>query len=289
MNAFLTPPFLMAGMSAYEPDKLSPPTKDALAMPNPPPEIRRSLALSIAVPVLFLSLIAGLLVFLVNRLMTSAEWVDHTDRVIATANDVQKRILDEETALRGFLLTSDRRFLEPYEAAHVDDALGALEALVSDSAEQSGRIRALRLQHGQWLAEVQGTMHDADVDSAKTMDAMLKRKTMMDGIRGSMATVLLEEDRLRVERAEATKETARTTKVAALLVLLLFALTTLVVTRRHLNKVVGTFDAALDAEKEARASAEALVTEVAAQAKEVEAQLLEMRNERDRALSTSSP
>ncbi len=49
----------------------------------------------------------------------TVRWVDHTGEVISKIADLQRKIIDQEMALRGFLLTNDRAFLEPYDRARV--------------------------------------------------------------------------------------------------------------------------------------------------------------------------
>jgi CHASE3 domain sensor protein len=56
-------------------------------------------------------------VAVINYLLSAMQWVEHTDRVIGNANETVKLSIDMETGMRGFLLTGDERFLDPYEVA----------------------------------------------------------------------------------------------------------------------------------------------------------------------------
>src|SRR5262249_4705317 len=70
------------------------------------------------------------------RTMHDAAWVDHSDEAIAKSYEVQKQIIDQETGLRGYLLTGDTRFLDPYQQAHPREVIRELLKLVTDNPEQ---------------------------------------------------------------------------------------------------------------------------------------------------------
>jgi CHASE3 domain sensor protein len=92
------------------------------------------LILPLALVVLLSAAFVGQILYLksLNR------WVDHTDQVIAQGNLVQKLFLDCETGLRGFALTHDADFLDPYTGAQseIPAALNKLAFQVSDNPVQ---------------------------------------------------------------------------------------------------------------------------------------------------------
>ncbi|WP_279477900.1 CHASE3 domain-containing protein [Aureimonas sp. SK2] len=71
--------------------------------------------------------------------------VVHTYRVIETTKDVLIGLDDAETGERGFLISGDRRFLDPYEKAlrRLEPIRRQLRGLVSDNAGQLARIDRL--------------------------------------------------------------------------------------------------------------------------------------------------
>ena len=75
---------------------------------------RRLLLRLLALPMVALGLLALTLAYGIQQMERSARRVDHSDRVIAHANNLVKLMVDEETGLRGFLLTRDPNFLLPY-------------------------------------------------------------------------------------------------------------------------------------------------------------------------------
>ncbi|MGZ3429119.1 MAG: CHASE3 domain-containing protein, partial [Polyangia bacterium] len=141
--------------------------------------------------------------------------VDHTDRVIAETNHVQKLLLDEETGLRGYLLSQREDFLEPLHDAEkqLGPALASLRALVSDNPEQIARLAVLDERHATWIAAAHRNIDGVHADTIAPMhqptsiiDDLRARKQLMDQMRAvvdrglQQERSLLSERRLRAER-----------------------------------------------------------------------------------------
>lgn len=117
-----------------------------------PAKFRRTLLLGVLVPPALQLALAALFLWQINRLMDQAEWVDHTDVVIAQAHNAQRLLVEMQTGMRGYLLTGARRFLQPYDraGAEVGPVLDGLDRLVADNPEQGHRLAAIRLLAGAW-------------------------------------------------------------------------------------------------------------------------------------------
>src|SRR5580704_17625130 len=102
------------------------------------PGFRRLLLNAVVVPISLMLVIAGILVWQIERLEVASTWVEHTDQVIANANELQKLTLDLETGARGFMLTGDPAFLAPYERAIavIDHQADDLRRMISDNPQQ---------------------------------------------------------------------------------------------------------------------------------------------------------
>src|SRR6516162_2476299 len=61
-----------------------------------------------------------LLAWMVGNLLDLESWVDHTDRVIAEARTCEKLAVDMETGLRGYLITGNSTFLQPFNEAETE-------------------------------------------------------------------------------------------------------------------------------------------------------------------------
>jgi len=53
----------------------------------------------------------------VAGLRTNDEWVDHSHQVLASLHELLSTITDAETGVRGYVITGDERYLEPYDSA----------------------------------------------------------------------------------------------------------------------------------------------------------------------------
>jgi len=69
----------------------------------------------------------------------------HTTDVLDILQDATDAMLDQETGMRGFLLTADETFLEPYHRGGqaFKAALQKLKELTSDNAAQQSRLDEL--------------------------------------------------------------------------------------------------------------------------------------------------
>ncbi|MDF0732019.1 response regulator [Pseudomonas entomophila] len=88
-------------------------------------------------------------VAVINYLLSAMQWVEHTDRVIGNANETVKLSIDMETGMRGFLISGEERFLDPYEVAkpRIFSSLDALREMVADNPQQVDRVgRIIALQ-----------------------------------------------------------------------------------------------------------------------------------------------
>lgn len=113
--------------------------------------------------------------------------VDDADLVIAHSNNLIKLMVDEETGLRGYLLTKDPVFLEPFQVAErqMDSEFSELFRLVAKFPAQTRQLVTLQAAHREWKLEANREI------SAPTADVtgnafLLNRKQKMDSMRGEM-------------------------------------------------------------------------------------------------------
>ena len=92
----------------------------------------------LALPIAALTVLALILGYGLERIQASASAVDRADVVILHANRLIKLMVDQETGLRGFLLTRNPVFLQPLDAANqqIESEFKTLFDLVHRSIEQ---------------------------------------------------------------------------------------------------------------------------------------------------------
>ncbi|WP_205411349.1 sensor histidine kinase [Mucilaginibacter pineti] len=152
---------------------------------------------------LFMLLVVCLISYLtVQSLMNSNRAVAHSDKVIATLEKLLSVMKDAETGQRGYLLSGQIAFLEPYNGAYREAGAltDQLKTLTADNQNQQANIAVIRQVLTQRLNTLQqliskkqngGTLGSADLESSK--DAM-------DSFRAAIAKAEGDENRLLNER-----------------------------------------------------------------------------------------
>ena len=109
----------------------------------PKRELRRRLA--IAVSLVLVVTAAVLALFIVQGVDTQIRDVQHTYEVRRQARELILALVDAETGQRGFLLTQDQAYLDPYRAAvaSMDATYRNLLAMLADNPAQKARITGL--------------------------------------------------------------------------------------------------------------------------------------------------
>lgn len=187
----------------------------------------------LGLPIIALAILAVLLAFGLQQVEASAGLMDRSDRIIAQADVVFRLIVDEETGIRGFLLTHDPIFLQPLRQADrdLDPALEKLVDLVRSRPGQVDRLRRFQTEHERWEIETEREITDPPSDA--DMDAqLLDRRNTMDAMRMEMNEFLKREKMLRDERAAVFGRTGRRTQTYLALLIALIALIIAFLTRR---------------------------------------------------------
>jgi signal transduction histidine kinase/CHASE3 domain sensor protein/FixJ family two-component response regulator len=133
--------------------------------------------------------------------------IRHTHEVITTADHLSIAIRDAETTQRGFLLTGDETYLEPYrnDTGRVVLLEGELRRLTADNPSQQNRLRALTPIIQQKLEALARTVHlrrDVGWDAALAAVRTDVGERLMDRIRTSLTEMEEDEDRLLAQRRE---------------------------------------------------------------------------------------
>jgi PAS domain S-box-containing protein len=181
----------------------------------------------------------------VQLLSDSAGWVNHSERVRYSLQRILSTMQDAESAVRGYLITHEEPFLEPYTHARadLDSNLKSLTVLLADSPAQIKRARELDQLARARLDRLQSTVNsirDGTFVMPPAPRASSDSKRLMDSFRAQIAAMQAEEDAKlagRLSRAASARRTALICAVgmsatAAALVLLL-----LLVSRRAATKI----------------------------------------------------
>jgi CheY-like chemotaxis protein/signal transduction histidine kinase/CHASE3 domain sensor protein len=182
---------------------------------------RRILVRNVTLPLAAGVVSAGVFVVLLAYLITTMNWVEHSERVIGNANQVGKEMVDMETGLRGYMLAGDESFLQPYIVSKpkVASNLAGLMKLVEDNPTQVDRLRTIQYQQQQWDLYAQEMIRLRAANADVTGPVKTGRgKTQFDEIRRLLDTFVAAEVRMRVDRADEARTV--TTWVAVLYLIL---------------------------------------------------------------------
>ncbi|MDH6594397.1 CheY-like chemotaxis protein/CHASE3 domain sensor protein [Variovorax sp. TBS-050B] len=176
-----------------------------------PDDFDRLLSRNLKLPLL--GGLIGALVFtgLIVFLLSTIRWVEHSDRVTRAASELQRRSTDMESGLRGFLLTGEDRFLDPYQSAlpRIKGDIDALRKLVSDNRQQAERVERIAALQEDWnrFAQEQIAARRAGADYQQAVREG-RGKQISDGVRAEFAAFMDTEQGLRFQRNEEANRTS---------------------------------------------------------------------------------
>jgi PAS domain S-box-containing protein len=164
---------------------------------------RRLLLRLLALPMIALGLLACTVAYGIQQVQLSTRRVDHSDRVIAHANNLVKLMVDQETGLRGFLLTRDPVFLAPYNQAsqQVEPEFKALFNLIRHDPQQTARLQGLQTNFHAWQQDASASLALPTPAPPDLNRSMLGRKRQMDALRESAEEFLAVETQIRASRS----------------------------------------------------------------------------------------
>ena len=167
------------------------------------------------------------------KLVENEHWVSHTHRVLTELEATLSTLKDAETGQRGYLLTGEERYLEPYNSAiaRINQQVVGLQQLTADNKRQQQRLRDLKIAINSKLADLEGTLNlrrQQNLAAAVRQIKTGRGKQIMGSIRQQIATMTAEETQLLQQRARESQRSANLTilsfTVAALVNFLLMVL-----------------------------------------------------------------
>ncbi|MFN6466024.1 MAG: CHASE3 domain-containing protein [Nostoc sp. DedVER02] len=183
---------------------------------------QRQLTRAIALPSLFLLLFSGISQWQVSRLFSALQWVDHTHQVIGQAYQTQTLLEDLETGLRGYMLTGEQQFLEPYLKAKptIDPTFQELSNLVSDNPSQERSIHQLISEYDNWKLLISLPLKRYQLGDEVSLLNLKARKQRIDAIRRHINDFIATEEQLLAQRNETVRETTIQLSVSSIILAL---------------------------------------------------------------------
>jgi methyl-accepting chemotaxis protein len=137
-------------------------------------------------------------------------WNDHTLKVIAASNDIVANMVNQETGYRGFLLSNEQKFLDPYKSGWegFNKAWSEAKSLTSDNPAQQQRLDDVRKLAEMWhnsIAEkaIAQMARPETQEIARQTEISGAGKESMDGLRKKVAEIIDAEAALLAQRQQA--------------------------------------------------------------------------------------
>jgi PAS domain S-box-containing protein len=189
-------------------------------------------------PIAALTVLALILGYGLQRIQESASTVDRADVVILHGNRLIKLMVDEETGLRGFLLSRHPVFLEPLQEAdkQIETEFNTLFTMVH-RPDQVARLHRLQDTHREWEQEAYQEIHSAPADASTMEQRMLQRKQDMDNLRAQMDEFLNVVIERRAVHSAADIEVNQYARIGLVLLVALAAAVLILETHRIFHKL----------------------------------------------------
>ena len=208
----------------------------------------RRIAAGFALSLTLLIAIGAVAYTSISKLTATSDWVTHTHDVLEHIAGVLSLLKDAETGQRGYVITGDEAYLEPYHtgSAGVLNVIKDLRQLTADNPNQQKRIDAVEPLINAKLAELKQTI---DLRRAGNVDETVKivrsgeGKRFMDDLRRILDDMENEEHTLLKQRAEegdAAAAGAKSVIVFGTLLCLLCVTAAGILITRSLSRQIGS-------------------------------------------------
>ncbi len=164
---------------------------------------------SISVILLILSLVASF--YSTQRLIANSQLVNHTNEVLLESENIISHLKDAETGQRGYLITLDSDFLNPYNGAYdkANRSYSALKNLTIDNDVQQRNLDEVKRLFDAKFNQMQLIIDlvrkrglSVSRDTGRQNDEMVKGKKIMDNIRVLIEQIKKEENKILQSRLE---------------------------------------------------------------------------------------
>lgn len=161
-------------------------------------KVGKKITFGFGLTVILISTLSAISYSSINSIIQTTGWVDHTHKVIRVGENLSASMVDMETGLRGFLVTGNETYLEPYYAGQkqFETLVKKGAELTSDNPEQVTRWNNVANMKQEWLdkwakpqiAQRKLIAKGEDAQAHfKEVSARIVGKTIFDSIRVKIA------------------------------------------------------------------------------------------------------
>ncbi|HTB51840.1 MAG TPA: response regulator [Ferruginibacter sp.] len=192
--------------------------------------LKRNLLIGFSISLLILIFSSVASYVSIKNLLASAQLVDHSTIVSRKAADIISTMKDAETGQRGFLLTKEPEFLEPYNGRYnmVIEMIAQLKELTKDNPTQQVYADELNTIIVKRFSMLQDLIDERKNGAPINVEGLREGKAFMDSTRAIVNNIETEEQSLLAKRTVALNKFAAFTPVLIIIAALLALLITII-------------------------------------------------------------
>src|SRR5581483_4589608 len=195
--------------------------------PNFPEEpemksIRAKMILALVVPIVVLIPVAALTLSATNTSRSTSRAVERSADVLQSAQRLLLAAVDSETGVRGYIITADPAFLEPYNSgtANFDTETAALRKALANDPPNAARLEKIVSIELQWRSEISepeiAAIRANNSEAATARVHTGQGKALKDQVRAADADLVASERAILDRRIAANDRAANRARVASL-------------------------------------------------------------------------
>lgn len=222
-------------------------------------KFKNLLLLSNSIILLLIMSISSVMYMNINSLITTSNWVEHTHEAINNGNSLVGYMIDQETGMRGFLVTGNEEYLEPYHSGRekFKILIDSTKKLVSDNKKQVEMLQEVEKLAEIWnsqiaLPYINARKQLSSYNSLNQLEDIVaggEGKKYMDQLRLHIDEFTSIEKDLMLTRSEDARQTAKnSTNIAIygtlITILLIFGIVTVLsrIIVKKINLLIETVD-----------------------------------------------
>ena len=169
-----------------------------------------------SIALIIMGVVTAALYFSFQHLKEQQQWVDHTYTVINKVETILSELKDVQSSQRGFVITGQDAYLEPYNEAvpTIEATFKELDQLIQDNPAQEARLKILKAKADLRIDIAQRIIDNYRKDGQAAAFTLIKNglgKIQMDEIRSVVRDMTAEESHLLNLRQDAVNRTADNT------------------------------------------------------------------------------
>lgn len=215
---------------------------------------KKILQRNVSLPLLLAILSGGLFVWIIFVLMNANQLANHSTQAISRAYHIEKLLVDGETGLRGYAITGQENFLEPYNRSLkiLPEEILSLKEFIADNPAQVAKLGVIEDARGRWNAFAQSVLDTRKKNKSGAQNSISEGvgKEVMDGMRGVLTEFIATEEGLHQNRNETTQETTRMALTFVIVFSMVFGGIIAYFGRRQLVSLSNTYEDSLRIQRE---------------------------------------